>query len=331
MLCYIDKTTNPYYNLAAEEYLFKEINEPVFRLWRNSPSVIVGRNQNTLAEINSEFVVKNQIPVVRRLSGGGAVFHDLGNINFTFIDTRISGEDTAQMFRRFTSPIIQALKNLGVNAYLEGRNDLLIDGKKFSGNAICVYKERVLQHGTLLFSSSMANLSEALHNRPEKFRGKSVKSNISRVTNISEHLTKELSVTDFMSYIKEFVISNSYNTKLAEYSEHDNAVISSLCDNKYSTSAWNYGESPKYRFYNSAKFPSGFVEVYLDIEKGKIKNCRIMGDFFFLRPIEELESTLVGTPHRHDDVFSALYNMPNLLSDYIGDVEPALFTMMLCN
>ena len=132
MLCFIDKTTDPYYNLAAEEYLLKSFSEPVFRLWRNAPSVIVGRNQNALAEINGEYIRENNIPVVRRLTGGGAVFHDLGNINYTFVGEKIEGEDTSAMFKRFTAPILAALRNLGIEAELQGRNDLVINGKKYA-------------------------------------------------------------------------------------------------------------------------------------------------------------------------------------------------------
>ena len=148
MLCIVDSTTDPYWNLAAEEYLLTALSEPVFRLWRNVPSVIVGRYQNAAAEINSEYVRTRGIPVVRRLTGGGAVFHDLGNVNYTFIDRKVEGEDTAAMFRRFTAPVISALRSLGVEASLEGRNDLVISGRKFSGNAVCVHGGRVLSCST---------------------------------------------------------------------------------------------------------------------------------------------------------------------------------------
>ena len=168
MLCIVDSTTDPYWNLAAEEYLLTSLSEPVFRLWRNAPSVIVGRYQNAAAEINSEYVRTRGIPVVRRLTGGGAVFHDLGNVNYTFIDRKVEGEDTAAMFRRFTAPVISALRSLGVEASLEGRNDLVISGRKFSGNAVCVHGGRVLQHGTLLFSASVADLSGRAPSTPAR-------------------------------------------------------------------------------------------------------------------------------------------------------------------
>ncbi len=310
MLCLIDKTTDPYYNLAAEEYLLKEYDEPLLRLWRNAPAVIVGRYQNTNAEINHEFIRTNKIPVVRRLSGGGAVFHDLGNINFTFIDRRIDGEDTSTMFKRFTLPIIDALGKIGVNAYLEGRNDLLIDGRKFSGNAVCVHKDRVLQHGTLLYSASIKDLSGALNTRPEKFVNKGVKSNISRVTNISEHLPEslkgEMNAEVFMEYLKDYFLSSSKGYIIHQYSEDDIKNIKKIESEKYRTDLWNYGESPRYRFSNSVKLPIGFIEVYLDVKNGVIQDCNILGDYFFTKPTEDICRELVGTPHQYDDIYATL-------------------------
>ena len=191
MLCIYNKNTNPYFNLACEEYILKEFNEECFMLWRNSPCIVVGKNQNTLSEINKDYVDKNNITIVRRLSGGGAVFHDLGNINFTFISNQ---KETFNDFKRFTVPIIDALKQLNVNAEFSGRNDLTIDGKKFSGNAQYCYKNRVLHHGTLLFSANVKDISQSLNVKEKKFEGKAVKSVKSRVTNISSHLKSPMKV-----------------------------------------------------------------------------------------------------------------------------------------
>ena len=197
MRCLIDNTTDPYWNLAVEEYLLTRLHVPVFRLWRNSSAIIVGRNQHTRSEINSEYARENNIAVVRRLSGGGAVFHDLGNINYTFVDRYPPGTDTSEIFARFTRPILDVLQTLGVNASLEGRNDLVIDGRKFSGNAIALHKNRILMHGTLLFSASMKDLSLALKTKVrEKPRG--VPSNPRAVCNISEYLKQEMNATQFL-------------------------------------------------------------------------------------------------------------------------------------
>lgn len=317
-LCFTDTVTDPYWNLAAEEYLLTGVERPVFRLWRNAPSVIVGRYQNALAEINSDYVRAHGIPVVRRLTGGGAVFHDLGNVNYTFIDRKVPGEDTAAMFRRFTAPVIEALRGLGVNASLQGRNDLVIDGRKFSGNAVCVHGDRVLQHGTLLFSASVADLSGALNTRPEKFIGKSVQSNRSRVTNISDHLPSPMSVTEFLSYMQESM-TGSTDMEVRNYTQEEKTEIDLLCRNKYSTWQWNFGSSPAYGLSRVHKFPSGLIEVSLDVSGGIIRSCSVRGDYFFTRPTEEVEQTMAEVPHKYEAVLEALSRLP--LADYFGPVQ----------
>lgn len=323
----VDKSTDPQWNLAAEEYLFKNFKEPIFRLWQNNNSIIVGHHQNTLAEINVDFVSKNNIPVVRRLTGGGAVFHDMGNVNFTFIDNIKEKEKSAAMFARFTKPIIKALRKLGVDAYLEGRNDLLIDGKKFSGNAVARYKNRVLQHGTLLFSSSMANLSDALASRPEKFSGKSVQSNRSRVTNISEHLKNPMSIIEFIDFMhNEIAAKPGSKYRLYVYTKEDVAAISRLYREKYTQDTWNYGKSPKYQYSKVQKFPAGLVELYFEVSKGEIVDIKIFGDYFFNKETSELENHIRGCKHSHDSLEDLIKKIN--LSDYISNIEGEEFLSM---
>ncbi|MBQ0025561.1 MAG: lipoate--protein ligase [Bacteroidales bacterium] len=317
MYCVIDTTTDPFWNLAEEEYLLKSINKPVFRLWRNEPSVIIGRNQNALAEIDSDYVRSNGIKVVRRLTGGGAVFHDLGNVNFTFVDAAVAGEDTSAMFRRFTAPILSALRNLGVDARLEGRNDLVIDSRKFSGNAVCIHRGRILQHGTLLFSASMNNLAGALRAREEKFTGRAVKSNRSRVTNISEHLPEKMSVEQFISYLSETIGRECTPYK---FTEKDIKAIECLAREKYSTDEWNYGKSPKYTFSKCQKFPSGMIEVYLNVEQGIIRSAQIFGDYFFRRPTKEVCDALCGCPHDKKQIAGRLSLLAS--DDYFCGITP---------
>lgn len=318
MLYVNNNCTDPYWNLAAEEYLLKEFHQPIFRLWRNGDSIIVGRYQNTLAEVDINYVKENGIKVVRRLTGGGAVFHDLGNLNFTFIEERIPGEDAGAMFRRFTRPIIEALNGIGIKAYLEGRNDLLIDGLKFSGNAVCIHNNRILQHGTLLFSASMGNLAAALKSRPEKFIGKAVQSNRSRVTNISQHLPDSFPadippVTDiasFWNYLEQYICNRHPEIEPYTFTPVDIEAIDALCRKKYSQESWNFGSSPAYSFSKTAKLSGGIVELFMTVSKGTITELKIMGDYFFTLPTEEFCQKLIGTPHTIDAIRSVLKEIP---------------------
>ena len=250
MLLIYNEKTNPYFNLAMEEYLLKNFDEDMFILWRNERSVIVGKNQNTLSEINLDYIKENSIPVVRRQSGGGAVFHDLGNINFTFIS---NNNDNFNNFKRFTNPIIEILKTLDINAEFSGRNDLLIDGCKFSGNAQYNYKNKVMHHGTLLFASQISDLSNALKVKPMKFKDKSVKSVKARVTNISEHLKVPMDILEFKDLIIDYLYKTNTDTKYYTLSELDIININKLVEEKYNTWDWNFGHSPKYALYNELK------------------------------------------------------------------------------
>lgn len=309
MLCIKNDNTNPYFNLAAEEYVLKNFPENCFMLWRNRPSIIVGKHQNTLAEINIDYVKQNNIDVVRRLSGGGAVFHDLGNLNFTFIKN--TGNDEALVdFKKYVKPILEVLQHLGVNAKFEGRNDIMIDGKKISGNAEHVFKKRVLHHGTLLFSSQMANLSNALKVNPLKYQDKGVKSVRSRVTNISEHLPKSISVTEFQHEILDFIMNSNADAKLYEYTREDQDRINSLVNEKYSTWEWNFGYSPKYGFEKSIKTNGGNVQVQMNIEKGIIQNLKIYGDFFNELDINDIEEAITGQKHHEDTIRKSLQKLP---------------------
>jgi lipoate-protein ligase A len=309
--------TNPYFNLAAEEYLLKETSDDCFMLWRNEPCIVIGKNQNTISEINIDFVKENNIIVVRRLSGGGAVFHDLGNLNFTFIEN--DNGDSFTNFRKFTQPLIDALKKLNINAEFSGRNDLTIDGRKFSGNAQYNYKNRVLHHGTLLFSSNMTDLSGALKVKPIKFEGKGVKSVVSRVTNISEHLKTHLDIIQFKDLIMEHIMSINSGQSIQGFTEKDTAVISKMKDEKYSTWEWNFGSSPRYGFTNQRKYTGGNVEFNLNVEKGIIKEIRLFGDFFGKRDVSEIENALRGVRHSEEDIKNALSGFE--INNYFANIS----------
>ena len=309
--------TDPYFNLATEEYVLKEIPEDSFMLWRNSPSIIVGKHQNTLAEINPEYVKLHNIPVVRRLSGGGAVFHDLGNLNFTFIQT--GQPDMLVDFRKFTSPILDVLIKLGIDARFEGRNDLTIEGKKFSGNAEHIWKNRVLHHGTLLFSSEMADLSQALNVDPLKFSDKAVKSVRSRVTNISVHLKEPMDVLKFAGLIQEHIILMYPDAKSYDLSNEDHLKITELVRSKYGTWEWNFGYSPNYNYKKILRTgKSGTIEFDLDVKNGIILHARFFGDYFSKFDPEEIEHALGGISHEESAIRSALGKFN--LSDYFSDL-----------
>ncbi len=303
MLLINNTNTNAYFNLAMEEYFLKNTNEDIFLLWQNENSIIVGKNQNTLSEINYDYVKENNIKVVRRLSGGGAVFHDLGNINFTFISCN---DNSFSDFKKFTMPIVEALKELNVHAEFSGRNDLLIDGQKFSGNAQYNYKNKVMHHGTLLFSSEINDLSNALKVKPSKFQGKSVKSVKSRVTNISSHLDKKMTVLEFKDYLMDFINKRDKNSHFYELNDKDVESINKLVEEKYSTWEWNFGYSPKYSLYNELKYPGGNVEFSLDVHDGLIKDIKFFGDFFGKEDISFIENKLRNVKHNEYSIKSAL-------------------------
>ena len=285
-------------------------------LWRNAPSVIVGRHQNTLAEINLDYVNQNRITVVRRLSGGGAVFHDLGNLNFTFIEN--VRDNLPINFQKYTQPIISVLRLLGIDARFEGRNDLMIEGKKFSGNAEHVFRGRMLHHGTLLFASKLTDLSGALNVNPAKFTDKAVKSVRSRVTNISSHLNAPLEIEAFRTMLLEYMINNNPDCQLYSFSDADMAAISTLRDEKYATWNWNFGQSPGYNMINTLRTGGGNLEVHLDVQNGLIRHVRIFGDFFHIGDIAKLELLLAGTPHNETHIRHKLEQIN--IADYLVNI-----------
>jgi lipoate-protein ligase A len=317
MLCILNNSTEPYFNLAAEEYFFNNFSENIFMLWRNSPAIIVGKHQNTLAEINYDYVKENNIKVVRRMTGGGAVFHDLGNINFTFIET---GESEKLVdFRKYVQPILDILLKLGVNAKFEGRNDLTIDGKKFSGNAEHVYKNRILHHGTILFSAKMSDLSQALNVKDVKYTDKAVKSVRSRITNVSEHLQTPLTVLEFINLVFNHILEMYEDAKIYEITEEDIKKINELVEKKYSTWEWNFGYSPEYNFSKSVRTEGGTLEVSMFVENGVIQRLRFYGDFFTHKDITEIEEAFVSIPHKEEEIKQVLsrYN----LDDYFFNIN----------
>lgn len=307
-LCINHTSTDPYFNLAAEEYFLKNFQEDFFMLWRSRPSVVVGKHQNALAEINHEFVRENQIPVARRLSGGGTVFHDPGNVNFTFIR---NVKDISEVnFKVFTVPVVAALGKHGVEAYTTGRNDLLIDGKKISGNAEHVHKNRVLHHGTLLFDSRLEALKGALKVDLSRFEDKAVQSNRSEVTNIANYLPNPVSVEEFTNFLFAEISQNFPDFSVYEWTADDVAAIQKLSEEKYQTWDWIFGYSPRYRFSNKLDTENGEIQVSLLVEKGRITEATFSGA---IQPekANKMAEELVGCRHDYEEMKALLNGMDN--------------------
>ena len=298
-----NSSTDCYFNLALEEYVFSSLDpsQSYLLLWRNDNTIVVGKHQNTAQEINEAYVKENGIHVVRRMSGGGAVYHDLGNLNFTFITDQVPGMEFD--FQAFTQPVIQALAAMGVTAEFNGRNDITIDGKKCSGSAQYLRDGRVLHHGTLLFDSDLGVVANALKVRESKLRSHAVKSVRARVTNIAPYLPAPMSIQDFQEALLQQLFSQGTSTYHLTPEELE--AISALREEKYHTWDWNYGASPPYTMEREAHFPGGLVTVQLAITSGILRSVRFFGDFFGAEHLEPLEQGLIGTPLRETDLRAA--------------------------
>ena len=313
------KTTSPYVNLATEEYLFKNLNDDVFMLWQNEPSIIIGKNQNAFAEINMDYAKENNLHIVRRITGGGAVYHDLGNVNYTFISTR--SERGGIDFEHFTLPIIESLKTLGIDAKLSGRNDLTVNDRKFSGNAQHTVGDRVLHHGTLLFDGNLDVLTSALNVDEEKLKAKAVKSVRSRVVNLKTIINRDIDVNQFIKIISDFVISK-FNPEIISAPNPDE--IESIVKRNESDE-WIYPDRvflSDYTVTKKKKYPFGLVQMNLNMSNYKIKEIKIFGDFFGSREISELEDIIKG--HSVSEIENLLQNIS--VNDYIFGMSNDLFS-----
>ncbi|MET3576536.1 lipoate--protein ligase [Bhargavaea ullalensis] len=298
---------DPYINLAIEEYIlntFDTDEDSYLLFYINGPSIIVGRNQNTIEEIDASYVDKNGIKVVRRLSGGGAVYHDLGNLNYSFI-TKDDGE-SFRNFRKFTQPVVDALQKLGVNAELQGRNDLIVEGRKISGNAQFSTKGRMYSHGTLMFDTDVEEVVNALKVKKDKIESKGIKSIRSRVANISEFLQEPMTIEELRQYLLEEIFGGKENIEYLELTEDDWENIKKLSEKRYGNWDWNYGKSPKFNMSHTQRFPVGGIDVKLEVNKGKIEDAAIFGDFFGVGEVAEIEEALKGVQYSHDAIGQAL-------------------------
>lgn len=318
----------PAYNMAMEDLIINHLPlDDYLTFYIHDPSIIVGQHQNTIEEINQEYCNEKGIHVQRRLSGGGAVYHDHGNLNFSFI---IKGsKDDVNNFDPLTRPVIKALEKLGIKAELSGRNDILIDGKKFSGNAQYFRNGKLLQHGTILFNSQMSELGRALKVKDIKIQSKGVKSVTSRVTNVIDYLEdKSLTIEEFKDLLLK-TIGEIYPLEEYELSDEEKKIHKDLVENKFLTYEWNYGKSPKFNLEKEDKFPSGIIELKLDVQKGIITDIRIFGDFFVKNPISELENKLKNVEYTRQAIREALMGVN--ITDYFNSMDKEDFIEFMCD
>lgn len=310
--------TNPRLNLALEEYVLRNFSadNDYLLFYINEPSIIIGRNQNTLEEINHEYVDANFLHVVRRISGGGAVYHDLGNLNFSFI----TNHDVKSLnnFKKFTAPVIKVLKNLDLDAELKGRNDIQVDEKKISGTAQFSTGKRMVSHGTLLFDTDLGEVANALNVKMSKIASKGHKSVRSRVANISEFIKQEMDIIAFRQLLLEGLYEESEPFEKYHLTPEEWKGVHQLKEEKYDTWDWNFGRSPKFNIQRSKRFAVGEIDLRIFVEKGHIKEFKIFGDFFGKEPVENLEKLLEGARYEKEDISALLKDIE--IKEYFGDI-----------
>lgn len=317
MIYIVSKSNKPDFNIAMEEYCFKQMKEQdkIFILWINEPSIIVGKHQNTIEEINTEYVKEHGIHVVRRISGGGAVYHDLNNLNYTIISNENKGVEFN--FKTFSEPVIQTLAELGVKAEFSHRNDIIIDEKKICGNAQAYINGRIMHHGCLLFDTDLTVLSKALEAPKDKIKSNSIKSVKSPVDNILPHLQEKISVDEFANRILEQMKRKFPEMKEYYLSEIDLEIIEKNRKEKFDSWEWNYGYSPKFNISREKRFKAGKVQVSADIENSAIQKIKFYGTFFGNNDeISQVEEALTGVRYNKKDVREFLSNIP--FNDYFA-------------
>ncbi|WP_461240012.1 lipoate--protein ligase [Paucilactobacillus sp. N302-9] len=320
-------STDIRYNLALETYLMEhaDLTEPILYFYINSPCIILGRYQNAYEEINQQYVDEHNIIITRRTSGGGAVFDDLGNVSFSFI-TKDDG-DAVGNFARFTQPVLNAIHDMGAtDAQLSGRNDLQINGQKFSGNAMHSQNGRLFAHGTLMYDVDLTQIEHALNVPKDKIASKGIKSVHSRVTNLKPHFKPEyqqLTIEQFRDQLAKEILGLNDLSQASRYviDQTTKDGVQELLDTYYHNWDWIYGKSPAFSVQHRRHFEAGTVDYRLNVENGKISEIKIYGDFFGQGPITEVEQRLKGVKFERkaiEEVFSQLdvsYYFGKLSSD----------------
>lgn len=308
MIYIVNKSNKPDFNIALEEYCFKNLTkfDKVFILWINEPSIIVGKNQNTLAEINENYINENGIHVVRRISGGGAVYHDLNNLNYTIISNE-SRDSKSFDFKAFSEPVIQTLKELGVEAEFSGRNDITIDGKKICGNAQAYLDGRVMHHGCILFDVDLSVLTKALETSKEVVEAKGVKSVRSRVVNILPYLQEEITVYEFADKILNHMKNKFPEMKEYKFSDDELQVIEKNRQEKFGNWKWNFGSNPVAEIVRERRYPAGKTQLFINTKKGVIEDITFYGTFFGVKSdLTMFQNLLKGVKYTHEEVNKTL-------------------------
>ena len=326
----LNSNNDPAVNLALEEYCVRNLdveNEMYLLFYINKPSVIIGKHQNTIEEINKQFVDRNGIQVVRRISGGGAVYHDFGNMNFSFI-TKYSPE-FFHNFEKFTKPLVETLREMGVEAELGGRNDIVVGGRKISGNAQFTNLKSMFSHGTLLFNSNLDDVVQALNVKMDKIESKGIKSVRSRVANISELLSESITIHDFKERITNSIFKEYESLPLYILTDSEWEKVHKLSEQKYRTWEWNFGRSPEFNLQKVNRFEFGQIDVRIFVKDGEIQEIKFYGDFLGYGDSEDIENKLKGVLFKDSEVESALKNTD--LKYYFGNIELKDFVKFICD
>ncbi len=323
-----NQITDATLNLALEEWAVRNLdmeNEDYLLFYINRNAIIIGKHQNTIEEINSEYVKEKDIQVVRRISGGGTVYHDDGNLNFSFL-TKFS-QDSIHNFKKFTEPVVKTLNELGVKAELNGRNDITVDGKKISGNAQFSNTKAMFSHGTVLFNSNLDDVVEALNVKIDKIESKGIKSIRSRVANISEYLNENMSIFDFREKLLKSIFGTTENYPVLNLRESQWKEVYELANSKYRNWDWNYGRSPEFNIQKINRFDFGQIDARIDVKDGVIHNIKIFGDFLAHGETIEVESKLIGKKYKEDEMIDALKELD--INHHIGNISKEDFVKFL--